>query len=267
MTKRASILAILAVGSTMVLAGCGEDEAADSQAEPPPVTVEPEDGGNDAAQSLDEAQDSASDALSQLRDSAADVLGNAREAAEQALDDAQPALERAGEIAGEIGQSVSEIAERAREDLEEAAQALEERVAEATDGEVSTPAGEPDALLGPEEELSADTRAAARAAMAGVGPDFVGAWAATAEDCAEIDRQSPEIFAVITPTTIRRYESVCNIESTETTDTQTIVQASCIAEGTTEEREIVFDTSEDGRLRIVRGADDEGVELVACSLP
>lgn len=262
--------AALALGASLfVLSACGEDQQQSGQASPPPAQQE-----EDVGRAVDDAGDAANDALSRLRDAADQaaqeagrMAGEARERAGQALEDAGPALDRARDIAGQIGRSIEEIAQQARRDLTDAAAALERRIASETDGPVpDEPVGDPNALLGPEDDLQADTRAAARASMAHVGADYVGAWAGSAESCARIDREPLEMFAVITPTTMRRYESVCNIDPAETVAGETTVAASCIAEGMEEERQISFDTSEPNVLRISQG-DSDGVPLVRCSLP
>ncbi|MCO6385829.1 hypothetical protein [Aliihoeflea sp. 40Bstr573] len=271
----ANKLLLAAAGvSLMTLAACGEDETTTSQAQPtPPAQSEP--ANPDLDQTLDDAEDAAGDALSRLREAADEaateagrLAGEARTRAEQALEDAGPTLDRAGEVAGQIGASVGEIVERARDDIERAARELEARIDETTGGDVpEAPAGDPAALLVAEDDLNADTRAAARASMANVGPDYVGVWAENAEGCARIDQEPIELFAVVTPTTIRRYESVCNIEPGETVDGATTVSATCFAEGETEERQITLDTSEPDTLRISQAAGDEGVSLTQCSLP
>ncbi|MHB2264965.1 hypothetical protein [Aliihoeflea sp. PC F10.4] len=258
----------LALGTSLfALSACGEEQS--TEATPPPAQQQ-----DDAGQALDDAGDAAGDALTRLRDAAGQtaeeagrLAGEARERAGRAIEDAGPALDRARDIAGQIGQSIEEIAQQARQDLTDAAAALERRIASETDGPVpDEPIGDPQALLGSEDELQADTRAAARASMAHVGADYVGAWAASAESCARIDREPLEMFAVITPTTMRRYESVCNIDPAETVNGETTVAASCIAEGMEEERQISFDTSEPNVLRISQG-DNDGIPLVRCSLP
>jgi hypothetical protein len=269
MTLSRTIAALTLGASLLVLSACGDEQQQQAGEAPPPAQQQ-----DDAGQALDDAGDAAGDALSRLRDAAnqtAEEAGRladeARTRAGQALEDAGPALDRARDIAGQVGRSIEEIARQAREDLQNAAAALESRIAAETDGPVpEEPVGDPAALLGPEDELQADTRAAARASMAHVGPDYVGAWAGSAESCARIDREALEMFAVITPTTMRRYESVCNIDPAETVNGDTTVAASCIAEGMEEERQISFDTSEPNVLRISQG-DSEGIPLVRCSLP
>ncbi|MCO6390449.1 hypothetical protein GTW25_05335 [Aliihoeflea aestuarii] len=270
MTRSKSLAALAFGASLLALSACGEEQQQQSSEAPPPATQQQDDAG----QALDDAGDAANDALSRLRDAAGQtaeeagrLAGEARERAERALEDAGPTIDQARDIAGRIGQSIEEIAQQARQDLTDAAAALERRIASETGGTVpDEPVGDPAALLGPEDELSADTRAAARASMAHVGSDYVGAWAASAESCARIDREPLEMFAVITPTTMRRYESVCNIEPAETVNGETTVAASCIAEGMEEERQISFDTSETNTLRISQG-DNDGIPLVRCSLP
>lgn len=270
------LLATLAGTSMMALAACNDATEPSAPDDDPAVRTQPlAPQADDAAPETDTPTDTQTDTMQRLRDAAGQardeagrLAGEARRAAEDAYEDAGPMLNRAGEIAGRIGASINELAERARVDLERAARALDQRVAEATDDTTpDEPAGDPAALLGPADELNADTRAAARASMAGVGPAFVGAYAADAASCARIDREPLELFAVVTPTTLRRYESVCNIEAGDADGDNVTVAASCMVEGDMEERQIMFDTSEPDTLRIVQGAESEGVDLVRCSLP
>src|SRR5690606_31674429 len=117
------------------------------------------------------------------------------------------------------------------------------------------------------DRLRADTRAAARAHAAGIGPAYVGVWAISPDECARIDREAVENFAVITPTTIRRYEAVCNFDAAEMTDGKATVAASCIAEGETEDRQIGFSMPSQDRLSISTAPVSIAVEFVRCHLP
>ncbi len=259
--------------SLMALAACGEDETATSQAQPtPPTQTEP--ANPDLDQTLDDAEEAAGDALSRMREAAEEaaseagrLAGEARTRAEQALEDAGPTLDRAGEVAGQIGASVGEIVERARGDLERAARELEARINQSTTEDAQPETGDPDAELAPAEELRADTRAAARALSAGVGPDYVGVWAAEASSCARIDREAVEMFAVITPTTMRRHESVCNIDAAPLANGSSTFNASCIAEGMEEDRQITFTMPDQNRLSISYDATADSAELIRCHLP
>ncbi len=268
-------LPLLVAISMLALAACSQEEAVVVENEPP-ATGEPE--APPATGEADEPAtsgdgDRTTEGMERLREGAGAILEGgrilgeeAREQARQALEDAGPALDRAGEIFGEIGQSMNEIAGQAVRDLKTAAGLLEQRIAEAT-GEPEPFTGDPAAILAPADELNADTRAAARAGPAGVGPDYVGVWAASPEACARIDVEAVELFAVITPTTIRRYESVCNFEPGEMTEEGVMLDASCVAEGSMEERSITLGMADPDTLVI--GAPDSPVttELTRCHLP
>src|SRR5690606_30247604 len=118
------------------------------------------------------------------------------------------------------------------------------------------------AVLSPAAQLRADTRAAAQAGPAGVGPDYVGVWAGDAASCARIDVEPVELMAVVTPTTIRRYEAVCNFAETPMTDGAATLAASCVAEGDMEERQITLEMPDADMLTI-----DGAATLVRCHLP
>jgi hypothetical protein len=249
--------------SALLLAACGEEQAADTA---PPA----EEGA--PAQPVP-APDKTENAVRELREAGKALTEAAREGAQdlaeqgrEALKDAGPALERAGEIARDIGQSVEEIIKQARDDFDGAVAELEKRIDEAT-GTPAAPTGDPDAVLSPPDQLNADTRAAARARPAGIGPDYVGVWAADPASCARIDVEAVELFAVITPTTIRRYESVCNFDAADLTDGEATVTASCIAEGDTEERQIKFAMADENALSISTPGAEGTADLVRCHLP
>jgi hypothetical protein len=251
-----------ALASALLLTACGEEQAADTA--PPaeqgaPAQPEPApDKTEDAVRELREAGEALKEAA---REGAQDLAEQGREA----LKDAGPALERAGEIARDIGQGVEEIIKQAREDFDGAVAELEKRIDEAA-GTPTSPTGDPAAVLAPADRLKSDTRAAARARPAGIGPDYVGVWAADAASCARIDVEPVQLFAVITPTTIRRYESVCNFAAQDPTDGEATVTASCIAEGNTEERQIRFAMQDENALRISTPGADGEVQFVRCHL-
>ena len=248
----------------LTLAACSDEETTVSQAEPPAAEENAQPPADEGA---------SGDAVDRLRDGAGDILEGtrqlseqARERAEQALEDAGPALERAGEIARDIGTSLDEIARQAMRDFETGVDLLEQRIDEAT-GEAEPVTGDPNAVLPPLDELRADTRAAARAGPAGVGPDYVGVWATDPAACGQIDLEPVEIFAVITTTTIRRYESQCNFEPTDMSKGTATLGASCIAEGDVEDREIVLEMPTQDTLRIGRPGSNVAADLVRCHLP
>ena len=175
-------------------------------------------------------------------------------------------LDRAGEAAKQVGQSVQLLAQRARQDFDVAVKNLEKRLDEA--GIRPAPkVGDPAARLSSPDQLKADTRAAARASAAGIGPAYVGAWALNAEQCGQIDRQPVESFAVITPTTIRRADAVCNFQTVEPADGKATVKASCISEGEAEDRQITFSMPSADSLSIATAPVSTAVQFVRCTLP
>lgn len=259
-----SLLSATAI-SLLVLSGCSEeDPVVDGQAEPPAARENP---ANGAGETTEDAAAKLRDAARTAIEGAGELAESARQAADEALEDAGPALEKAGEVAGQFKESVDEIIAQAASDLERAAQALEDRIAESTGEGTDAAPDDPEAVLPPADSLNADTRAAARAGPAGVGPDYVGVWAGDGASCAKIDQEPVEIFAVITPTTIRRYESVCNIEEAPMTDGEVTLDASCIAEGTVEERQVSLTMSSPNALRIEYDGRPGGADLVRCHLP
>ncbi len=247
-------LIIAAAGASMlVLSACSDDSAGQSQTQSSPD--QPATGpAESAGRRLDEATRT-------IREEAAKVGEQARDAAQEAIKNAGPLLEKAGDAASRLGQSASEILDKAARDLNTAVEALNNDTVK-----VRPDGGDATAILAPADKLKADTRAAARAYPAGVGPAYVGVWAADAASCARIDQDPLEMFAVITPTTLRRYESVCNITGGETTGTSTAIAASCIAEGESEDRALTFTQDAPDKLSI---ATDGGAAtpFVRCHLP
>ena len=260
--SKAGLFAISGL-ALLALAGCGEEDTAATQ-DNPPAAAEGDSGTErsateDAAQKIREAAEATAKA-------AREQAGRIAEQGRQALEDAGPALKEAGEIAGQIGSSLNEIAQQAMKDFDKGVDLLEQRINEAT-GEKEPVTGDPDAVLSPADQLRADTRAAARAGPAGVGPDYVGAWATDAASCAKIDQDPVEVFAVITTTTIRRYENVCNFPATEMDGKTVTLAASCIAEGNTEERQIMLEMPTQDTLKIGTADNPGAAELVRCHLP
>lgn len=250
----------------LALAACSDDKSAENQpsaeqapAEPAPQQPSPQDRVDEAGRQLRDAARQAGEAAREGTDA---LIQQGRDA----MKDAGPMLDRAGEIAGQIGQSMQEIAERARRDFDTAVADLERRLNEAG-VETRSETGDPAALLSPPDQLRADTRAAARAHPAGIGPDYVGVWALNPEECGRIDREAVSNFAVITPTTIRRSEAVCNFAAADMTDGKATVTASCIAEGEAEDREITFSMPSQDSLSINTAPVSIAVQFVRCHLP
>jgi Asp-tRNA(Asn)/Glu-tRNA(Gln) amidotransferase A subunit family amidase len=249
MISRISLLA-----AALLLAACSQEEEKTAQPEPP------------AAEQPAPAEDQASEGMKNLREGAKQLLEGGRQLSEEAMERADKALEDAEPALRQAGETIRELARQAVEEFEQAVADLQERIDNAEDKNEPVP-GDPDAVLAPAEQLNADTRAAARAVAAGIGPDYVGVWAAEPSACAKIDQEAVELFAVITPTTIRRYENVCNFESVPLADGRATVQASCIAEGTTEDRDITFTLPSPEKLQIGRPESPILAELVRCHLP
>ena len=268
--------------SLAILAGCSDEEteaeapapAEESQAqapeeqqpEPPAETEEqtaeapPEDANSaeDAAREIREAAEATGRALSE-------GAGQLAEQGRQAMEDAGPALDRMAEIAGKIGGSMGELAEKAQEDFQAGVELLQRRLEEETGGEV-TASGSPETALAPEAELEADARAAAQASAADIGPAYVGVWAGSADACALIDQEAVEQFAVITPTTVRRSETICNFDEAELNGDSVTLDASCVAEGAMEDRQITLTMPGPNTLEIGRSGTDVSATLVRCHL-
>jgi hypothetical protein len=243
----------------LVLVGCGEDQVVVTDSDPQPTQ-------NDEPQNehRPDTGDAGGDGAEGFASEVERLTGEAQERARQALEQAGPLLEQAGEVADRIGQSVDEIVQQAAEDLERGVRLLEERIAEMSGERVVI--DDTEARLPPEDDLNADTSAAARAVQAGVGPDYVGVWADTADNCGRIDREYVERFAVITPTTIRHTESVCNFEAVPMEGDEATLAAECVAEGDFEERQITLTMIDFETLRISYDAHG-GAEFVRCHLP
>ncbi|APH71916.1 hypothetical protein [Aquibium oceanicum] len=265
-------LSIFAGVVALSLAACS-DEKADGAAVPPtadsPTAAEPSppatpDGGDDAAE-RDRAVNQLRDGAKSIAEGAGTLLKQGRDAAEQAIEDAGPAIDKAGDYARELGRIAKGAAERAAVELREAADDLNRRIEESKT-ETELPEGDPQARLAAAELLRVDTLSAARARPAGVGPDYVGVWAGDATQCSRIDQEPVEQMAVITPTTIRRYESLCNIEEAPLADGIVTLAASCIAEGETEDRQIRLSLTAADRLEIGSPETPVQATLVRCHL-
>jgi hypothetical protein len=265
------VRSLLAGTFVLTLAACSDDETAETappptppaatEPAPPPATTETTD---DAAE-RDRAVNQLRDGARSIAEGAGTLLDQGRDAAGRALEDAGPMLQQAEEFTRELGRIARGAAEEAAQDLRGAAEELNRRIEESqTDADI--PEGDPQARLASAELLNADTLAAARARPAGVGPDYVGVWAGDATQCGRIDQEPVEQMAVITPTTIRRYESVCNIEGAPLTDGTATLPASCIAEGETEARQITLSLLSSDRLEIGSPDVTARATLVRCHL-
>jgi len=250
-----------ALAPVILLAAC-EDEKVTQAPAPPPAAEQPD---PPPAQPEKPALDTAREGLDKLRDAANQALKDAqpaidkaRDAAEQALKDAQPTIDK-------LGASIGEIVGKARDDFERATEELEKRLNE-LQGTKPAPSGDPAATLAAPEKLRTDTRAAAKAADAGLGPAYVGVWVASVADCAVVDQKPLETATVITPTTLRRHDNVCNMAETPLADGKATVEAQCVGDGEVETRTITFTLPSPDRLT-VSGAQGAASDLVRCHLP
>lgn len=265
MTTFRTLLIAGALAASALLAACEDEKAAQAPAPAPPPAAEPQPAPPATDPAEKPAIETAKEGLDKLRDAANQALKDAqpaidkaREAAEQALKDAQPTIDK-------LGASIGEIVRKAQDDFRKATEDLEKRLNEFnSDRPVVT--GDPAAMLSAQDKLRTDTRAAAKAAAAGIGPAYVGVWVGQASDCAKVDQEPLEIVAVITPTTVRRYESVCNMAETPLTNGSATVEAQCVAEGDVETRTLTFSLPSPDRLTL-SGAQRPSSELIRCHLP
>lgn len=252
------------------LAACEDQKAVQAPPAPTPQAEapkppEPVGDGKSATDTALEGLNKLREAAEKAVEDAQPTIDRAKQATEQALKDAQPHIDKATEAMKQIGQSVQDIVNKAQEDLKTATEELEKRLNDAQ-GSPPAPVGNPAATLAASDKLLADTRAAARAGGTSVVPAYVGVWVAKADECAKVDQQPLEMFAVITPTSIRRYESVCNMPETPMSNGAAMVAAECVAEGEMEKRDLVFKMPSPDRLTILF-AQGPGVDLVRCFLP
>ncbi|HEV7416956.1 MAG TPA: hypothetical protein VGN98_12415, partial [Tianweitania sediminis] len=216
---------------------------------------------------LQRAWDSLKDATDLAGDAAREEAIRLRQRAQEAIDNSGPLVDRAGQLAAQLRDRLADTAEQAARDLSAAADDLEQRIRDARGTPVAPPSN-PEATLPPVDRLNTDTRAAASPRPAGTVPDYVGAWAQTPAACAQIDQNGAADFAVITPTTIRQADSVCNMASPTLTSGTATAQASCYADGNEGPREIILNLTSPDSLRISSGASvGRGQELVRCHLP
>jgi hypothetical protein len=246
-----------ATALTLLLTGCSDDQAA--EANPPPAAQSPEQPSK-TQQALDRLKEAAGLASDAAREEAVKL----REQAQDALENSGPLLDQAGRLATQLRGRLETYADQAANDLGAAGEDLERRIRDAT-GTPVAPSSQPDAVLPPRDKLNADTRAAASPRPAGTVPDYVGVWTDTALACAQIDSVQAGTFAVITPTTIRQADSVCNMASPPVADGKATAQASCFADGKESAREIVLDVPSSDTLRI--GSGSQSTALIRCHLP
>ncbi|MBS9720537.1 hypothetical protein JYU29_07550 [Tianweitania sp. BSSL-BM11] len=197
-------------------------------------------------------------------DAAREEAVKLRQRAQEAMDDAGPLVDKARDMANQLRDNLQDSAEQAARDLSAAAQDLDERIRSATGTPVEQPS-DVQATLPPVDQLNTDTRAAAMPRPADTVPDYVGVWAKSPAACAQIDQKDATDFAVITPTTIRQVDRVCNMASPSLTDGKATAQASCYADGEEAPRDIVLNLPSPDTLRI--GTGSRATPLIRCHLP
>jgi hypothetical protein len=251
-------LSAMAGISLLALAACSEDQSSPIQTPTPSADVEAQQPTPSEEDRADEALKRIGEGATTILEGAQDLARDAKKRTEKLLEDAGPTVDRATEIAREIGASLNEITRQGLRDFQTGVELLEKRIAESR----SAPAtGNPETALPARDKLRADTRAAAQAGPAGVGPGYVGVWAGDAASCAKVDQEPLATIAVITPTTIRRQESVCNFAETPVTDGRVTLQASCIEEGELEDFDISIAMADENTLSL-----DGGTPLIRCQL-
>lgn len=252
-------LSVMAGISLLALAACSEDQGSPIQAPTPSAEVEAPEPAPTQEDRTDEALKRIGEGATTILEGAQDLAREAKTRGEKLLEDAGPAVDRATEIAREIGASLNEITRQGLRDFQSGVELLEKRIAESRSTEPET--GNPNATLPPRDQLRNDTRAAAQAGPAGVGPDYVGVWAVDAASCAKVDQDANATVAVITPTTIRRNDSVCNFSETPVSGGVVTLQASCIADDELEDIDIEMAMSDENTLSI-----DGSAQMVRCHL-
>lgn len=247
-----------ATALTLLLTGCSDDQAAEAN---PPATQTP-----DQPSKTQQALDSLKEAAGLAGDAAREEAVKLREQAQEALENSGPLLDQAGRLATQLRGRLETYADQAAKDLGAAGQDLERRIRESTGTPVAPPSPS-DAVLPPRDKLNADTRAAATPRPGGAAPDYVGVWAQSSAACAKIDQSDATSYAVITPTTIRRENSVCNMAGPSLVDGKATVQASCFADGKEIEEEIRLELPSQETLRIATAASPDKAALTRCHLP
>jgi hypothetical protein len=252
-----TILLASALVSVLAVSACEGEQTAQAPATPvpPAAPAEPEKPALETAkEGIDKLRDAANQALKEVQP----TIDGARQAAEQALKDAKPAIDT-------LGAAIGEIVQKAQDDFRKATEDLEKRLNEFKSDRPIV-AGDLAAALPAAETLRTDTRAAARAAAAGMGPAYVGVWVGQASDCARVDQQPLQTVVVITPTTLRRSASVCNMPETPLTDGKARIDAQCVVDGGVETKELTVSLPSPDQLTL-SGPPGPGVDLLRCHLP
>ena len=260
--RHPALVAIASV-SLLALAGCSDEQGGATNSPPPSAENAPQAPSTDPAPppaKTDDALRRITEGAEAIRDGAQQLARDARQRTDQLLNDAGPTMDRLAELAREFGVAANEVTERALRDFQTGITVLQKRVDESRQNLPHT--GDSAAVLAPADQLRADTKIAAKAHSAGVGPAYVGVWAADAASCAKVDSDPLSSMAVVTPTTMRLSDSVCNFAETPLTNQAATLQATCIADDEMETIEIELQMPEDNALVI-----DGAPALIRCRLP
>lgn len=252
------LLLTTATAFTLLLAGCSEDQAAEAS---PPASETPGKPSK-TQQALDRLKEAADLAGDAAREEAVKL----RQRAQDALENNGPLMDQARALAVQLRGRLDTYADQAAKDLSVAGQDLERRIREAA-GVPVPPTSEPDAILPPRDTLNADTRAAATPRPSGTAPDYVGVWAQSPAACGRIDQAGAVDFAVITPTTIRREDSVCNMAGPSLVDGKATIQASCFTDAKEIEETMRLELASPDTLKIATAASSDNAALTRCRLP
>lgn len=138
----------------------------------------------------------------------------------------------------------------------------------AAGGSTRMTAENPDAVLQPAAKLAKDTQEAATHDRRQSKLPYIGAWAASAQGCAQIDQSVYDSFAVITPTSIRQFEEFCTYSPPPTTSNVHRLNVTCTAEGETSKRVITIEMVNGQTMRFQNSTPDGRTwEMYRCHLP
>lgn len=124
----------------------------------------------------------------------------------------------------------------------------------------------PGAVLPATARLETDTVAAAEYFPDGSGLDYVGVWAARAQDCELVDQPPFTDYAVITPETMRIDGQVCAIDARPLSGNSATIVATCGTGAVTENQELAVAMTDANTLAIGE-QNQRAQEFLRCSLP
>jgi hypothetical protein len=125
---------------------------------------------------------------------------------------------------------------------------------------------DPGPVTPPAQVLQEDTVEALRHDRRQSGLPYVGVWAADAAGCRKMDQTTYDLFAVITPTTVRQFEESCTYERQSAQGGTFSFAASCEAEGAKSERTIGITMVNDKSLLLQNIPTRPGTTMIRCRL-